>query len=213
MLSARRSATGDRRRPGRAELAFAAKAVLNLPTTRDLIDRLRVDETLRRRCGWLSAAALPHESVFPGICRFAGTDCRSTACRGIAATQQQRLIGHIARDSTAILARELFPNGEQRRQRERKRDARFKRGRRGLAWWFHPGQACDRGTRIERQRHQHWTAAEDCRGSAISAQRTARARSYWRGYKLHLDVADEQLPVSAMLTSASVHDSQVAIPL
>jgi hypothetical protein len=37
--------------------------------------------------------------------------------------------------------------------------------------------------------------------------------TYWRGYKLHLDVADGQLPVSALLTSASVHDSQVAIPL
>jgi hypothetical protein len=36
---------------------------------------------------------------------------------------------------------------------------------------------------------------------------------YWRGYKLHIDVADGQLPISAVLTSASVHDSQVAIPL
>src|SRR5437764_11420679 len=36
---------------------------------------------------------------------------------------------------------------------------------------------------------------------------------YWRGFKLHLDVADGQIPVSAVLTSASVHDSQVAIPL
>jgi Transposase DDE domain len=36
---------------------------------------------------------------------------------------------------------------------------------------------------------------------------------YGRGYKLHLDVADGQLPISAVLTSASVHDSQVAIPL
>src|SRR3954452_4349863 len=35
----------------------------------------------------------------------------------------------------------------------------------------------------------------------------------WRGYKLHLDVADGQIPISAVLTSASVHDSQVAIPL
>jgi hypothetical protein len=36
---------------------------------------------------------------------------------------------------------------------------------------------------------------------------------YWRGYKLHLDVADGQVPINAVLTSASVHDSQVAIPL
>lgn len=35
----------------------------------------------------------------------------------------------------------------------------------------------------------------------------------WNGYKLHLDVNDFGLPLSAVLTSASVHDSQVAIPL
>ena len=37
--------------------------------------------------------------------------------------------------------------------------------------------------------------------------------SYWVGYKLHLDVADGGIPISCILTSASVNDSQVAIPL
>ena len=36
---------------------------------------------------------------------------------------------------------------------------------------------------------------------------------FWRGYKLHLDVADGNIPISALITAASVHDSQVAIPL
>ena len=35
----------------------------------------------------------------------------------------------------------------------------------------------------------------------------------WIGYKLHIDVADGGIPISAVLTSASTHDSQVAIPL
>ena len=35
----------------------------------------------------------------------------------------------------------------------------------------------------------------------------------WTGCKLHIDVACGQIPVSCVLTSASVHDSQVAIPL
>jgi hypothetical protein len=35
----------------------------------------------------------------------------------------------------------------------------------------------------------------------------------WNGFKLHLDVADGQIPISAVVTSASVHDSQVSIPL
>ena len=37
--------------------------------------------------------------------------------------------------------------------------------------------------------------------------------SYWKGYKLHLDVTEEGIPVSAIITGANVHDSQCAIPL
>ena len=36
---------------------------------------------------------------------------------------------------------------------------------------------------------------------------------YWIGYKLHLDTIDGGIPVSALVTSASLNDSQVAIPL
>ena len=35
----------------------------------------------------------------------------------------------------------------------------------------------------------------------------------WTGHKLHLDVADGGVPISTILTSASVHVSQAAIPL
>jgi hypothetical protein len=35
----------------------------------------------------------------------------------------------------------------------------------------------------------------------------------WIGYKLHIDTADNGLPISVLLSSASLHDSQVAIPL
>ena len=35
----------------------------------------------------------------------------------------------------------------------------------------------------------------------------------WNGYKLHLDTADCGIPVSALLSSASMHDSLAAIPL
>jgi hypothetical protein len=51
-------------------------------------------------------------------------------------------------------------------------------------------------------------------GYDIGAKKNSQGNEqYWRGYKLHLDVADGQIPISAVLTSASVHDSQVAIPL
>jgi K+-transporting ATPase c subunit len=35
----------------------------------------------------------------------------------------------------------------------------------------------------------------------------------WIGYKLRIDAADGQIPISCILTSASLHDSQAAIPL
>ena len=38
-------------------------------------------------------------------------------------------------------------------------------------------------------------------------------KTSWNGFKLHLDITDVGLPISALVTSASLHDSQVAIPL
>ncbi len=38
-------------------------------------------------------------------------------------------------------------------------------------------------------------------------------RNFRKGYKLHADVADGGIPVSCLLTSASLHDSQAALPL
>ncbi len=35
----------------------------------------------------------------------------------------------------------------------------------------------------------------------------------WTGYQLPIDTADGDIPVTAILTSAAVHDSQAASPL
>src|SRR5216683_7795659 len=124
MLCARRAATG---RPAKdraaVATAFLAKAVLNLPTTRDLISRLRVDEALRKFCGWSSVQALPHESKFSrAFAEFAATELPQQLHEAvIAATQSQRLIGHIARDSTAIPARERFPEAAKEKRRARRK--------------------------------------------------------------------------------------------
>jgi hypothetical protein len=42
---------------------------------------------------------------------------------------------------------------------------------------------------------------------------TSGHQQYWHGYKLHLDVADGQIPISYLLITASLHDSQAAIPM
>ena len=112
LLAARRASTG-RPAEDRAALAaaFVGKAVLNLPTTRSLIAQLKVDAPLRRLCGWQEASHLPDESTFSrAFAEFAATALpQQLHAALIESTQKQRLIGHIARDSTAIMARERFP--------------------------------------------------------------------------------------------------------
>lgn len=38
-------------------------------------------------------------------------------------------------------------------------------------------------------------------------------KTSWNGYKLHIDTADCGVPISALLSSASMHDSRAAISL
>ena len=48
----------------------------------------------------------------------------------------------------------------------------------------------------------------------VGSKRNAKGyKESWIGYKLHIDAGDGGIPLSCILTSASVHDSQVAIPL
>lgn len=225
MLSARRAATGRPPKDRMAlSVAFIAKAVLNLAETRDLIDRLRVDEDLRRLCGWSSASCVPKEWKFSrAFALFAETELPQQLHEAvIAATQKDRIVGHIARDSTAIPARERCDEALLEKKREEKKakalekEKRRSGAKRRKKHEFQRLKVAERGTRIERQRHQKLSdmLKELPRACDFGAKTNSQGNEqYWRGYKLHLDVADGQLPVSAVLTSASVHDSQVAIPL
>jgi hypothetical protein len=226
LLDAGRARTG-RPAKDRAALAtaFVAKAILNLPTTRDLIDRLRVDQALRQLCGW--RRALPHESKFSrAFAEFATSQLPQQLHEAVVhSTQKQRLIGHIARDSTAIPARErvleaVMEQKRAARKHKPKHKPKAKRGRpKGSVTKTRAktkAKASERGKRIQRQPHQKLEVmlAELPRQCDIGMKKKSDGHEQsWRGYKLHLDVADGQVPISAVLTSASVHDSQVAIPL
>ena len=112
------SARGWVGRPPRDRAAMAralvAKAVYNLPTTRALIERLKVDSGLRRVCGWEHSSEVPEESVFSrAFAEFARTELPQLVHEAlIRKTQQERLIGHISRDATAIAARERVAKTE-----------------------------------------------------------------------------------------------------
>ena len=44
--------------------SFVAKAVLTIPTTSALIERLQIDRALRRICGWERRSEVPSEATF-----------------------------------------------------------------------------------------------------------------------------------------------------
>jgi len=190
--------------------AFVAKAVLGLPTTVALIERLHVDGCLRRLCGFDGRRKLPGAWLFSrAFAALAAQDVAGAAHAALIKAQLgDQLIGHIARDATEIQAREkpakprlpvttppAHPRGRPR-QGEIRPPAltRIQRQMQGMnlsAMLTDLPRACDVGSKTN----------------------SKGFKSSWIGYKLHLDVADGQIPVSAVVTSASVHDSQVAIPL
>ncbi|MBF0623921.1 MAG: transposase [Magnetococcales bacterium] len=94
----------------RAALArsFVAKAVYQTKTTRMLIDRLGSDKNLRRICGWEGKGQIPSESTFSrAFSEFAESELPSRVHEAlIVRTHEERLVGHISRDSTEIDARE-----------------------------------------------------------------------------------------------------------
>ena len=191
--------------------AFVAKAVFNLSATRQLLDRLSVDVSLRRLCGWESRREIPHESQFSrAFAEFAASELPQRLHEAlIKATQQERLIGHISRDSTEIEAREKpvrTPVSITPAKSIRKR-GRPKKGEQ---------TAAPEPTRMERQTAMTLEQNLDDLPRSCNVGSKNNSKGYketWVGYKLHLDVADGQIPISCILTSASLHDSQAAIPL
>lgn len=195
-------------------LAFIAKAVWNFPTTRALLDRLAHDRALRRLCGWERAAEIPSESTFSrAFAEFAQSELPQQIHEALIKEQLgQKLVGHISRDATAIAAREkaLRKSREEKAARSPQPKRKTGRPKKGEA------RTPAKPTRLELQGGR--TLGENLkdlpRGCDFGSKRDSKGRqSSWRGYKLHLDTADGEIPVSALLTSASLHDSQAAIPL
>jgi len=191
--------------------AFVAKAVFNLPTTLALIERLGADAVLRRLCGWESRRELPSESTFSrAFAEFAESSLPARVHEAlIVNTHKNRLVGHISRDATAIEAREKpvkAPEAPAPAAKPRKR-GRPKNGE---------AAAKKEPRRLERQTGM--TLAEMLAdlptACTLGTKRNAKGHTTsWIGYKLHIDTGDGDIPVSCLLTSASLHDSQAAIPL
>ena len=187
--------------------AFMAKAVFDIPTTRALIERLQVDGRLCRLCGWSGAGQLPSEATFSrAFAEFAESGLASRLHETlIARTMGGHLVGHISRDATAIAAREK-PAPKAAKLKKARRRGRPRKGE----------EEPKESRRLERQLTMTLRQMlEDLPKSCdMGMKKNARGLvEKWIGYKLHIDTADGGFPISCVLTSASTHDSQVAIPL
>ena len=189
--------------------AFVTKMVYNMATTRILLDRLESDPTVRRLCGWERKEDVPSESTFSrAYAEFAESRLPERVHQTLIEQHLgEQLIGHISRDSTAITAREKPEKKAAPVEKTPK-----KRGR--------PRKGEERPkvlTRLQRQAAEQPLSKmldELPKACNVGTKRNSKGHTTsWIGYKLHIDTADGGIPVSCLLTSASLHDSQVAIPL
>jgi transposase len=191
--------------------SFVAKAVYNFSTTRMLIDRLSCDTALRRICGFERKKDIPSESGFSrAFAELAESGLLSKIHERIVSEHyENRLVGHNSRDSTAIEAREK----PLKKPRPPKQKTKKKRGRpyKGQERTQEPEP-----TRLEKQFSMTLPQMLADLPKACDVGTKKNSQGYaesWTGYKLHWDVGDGEVPLSVILTSASTHDSQVALPL
>jgi len=189
--------------------AFIAKSVWDFPTTRALIDRVRHSPVLRRLCGWETVGEIPSEATFSrAFAVFAQDQLPERIQRAMIKKHHgDKLAGHISRDGTAIHAREkAAKKGTQEETAPKKRGRRPK------------GEPCPPPdpTRLQQQlgRSLEENLADLPRDCDWGGKKNSQGKGEcWRGYKLHIDSIDGDLPVCWLVTSASMHDSQAAIPL
>jgi hypothetical protein len=187
--------------------------VYNFPTTEMLIERLHYDKTLRRICGWERRDQVPSPATFSrAFAEFAAGKLGDDIHAALVETHiGDRIVLHISRDSTAIEAREKpapNPEKEQRPPKGTGKPGRPKKGETRIT--------TRAKSRLPKQVDQ--TAAQAIAELPTACDRGVKrdAKGYtrfWNGYKLHLDIADGGVPVTAITTSASMHDSQAAIPM
>jgi hypothetical protein len=189
--------------------AFIAKSIYTIETTDALIDYLKGCKNIRRLCGWELPSQVPSPPTFSrAFSEFANGELPQKIHEAMIKKHcRQKLAGHISRDSTAIESREkpvktLATSKEPKRKPGRRR--------KGEAASPKPVKRVEiqAGRSLEENLNDLPTVCN------VGTKKNSKGyKTTWVGYKLHLDCIDGDIPVSAILSSASLHDSQVAIPL
>lgn len=187
--------------------AFIAKAVYDFPTTRMLLEYLSTSRSLRKLCGWERITDMPSEATFSRAFQEFSRGKLSEVVFAAMVKEHlgDKLVGHISGDSTAIEAREKVSRKVKAEKKPKKRGRPLK----GSSLVIEPKRLDLQLTRDLEGNLKDLPVLCD-----FGCKRDSKGNTYsWQGYKLHIGVADGDVPVSAILTSASLHDSQAAIPL
>jgi hypothetical protein len=187
--------------------AFLAKSFFRIPSNEDLRKRLLSDPNLRMICGF---TVVPSAATFSRRLMLLSSSALLVRTLNSLGTDfyRDKIVGHISRDSTAITARAKPVNKKHDVSIEPKR----KRGRPRKG----ETRSAKKLSRLERQLRMKPGRAiaqldTDC---AWGCKKNSQGNvMFWKGYKLHLDVTDTGIPVTAVVTGANVHDSQAAIPM
>ena len=188
---------------------FVAKALYNHPHTRATIEALQASPGLRRICGFVRRTDIPSEATFSrAFAEFARLGLGEKVHAALVEEWvKPELVGHISRDATAIEGREKPVTKPQPAKPAPRKKGRPRRGE---------VREPKPETRLERQGRQSVQEALGELPAYCDVGTKKNSKGYketWIGYKLHADVNDCGLPISVALTAASLHDSQVAIPL
>lgn len=195
--------------------AFIAMTFYGVQDRKAFRERLRVDRALRAVCGWPQRGQVPSEATFCRAFRaFAETGLADTVHAALVTTWRGAdVVWHAATDSTAIPARETpVTRAKPARDAATPPKPPRKRGRPKQGEAPPPKEP----TRLERQQTQEPEIAlvELPTACDVGGKRNSQGNTdYWVGYKFHVSVDEWGLPLVAVTTAASVHDSQVAIPL
>jgi transposase len=190
--------------------AFIAKSVYNMQTTRDLIDRLKIDRTLRVLCGWRYANAIPSESKFSRVFDELSELCiaQKTHEQFIQEYLSDTLFMYNASDATAISLREKPVKKEKVESKAKRKPGRPKKGEK-----VEPKKP----KILELQKNMNNTEemlsllSTEC---SVGIKKNSKGNTEkWIGGKLHISAVDGDILVAAIYTGASVHDSSVALPL
>jgi len=189
--------------------AFIAKSVYNFQTTRDLIDRLHIDRTLRILCGWRYKTDIPSESKFSRVFKELSQMqiAQKTHEKFIKEYLSEKTFFYNATDATKIPLREKPVKVEKEKPKPKKR-GRPKKGE---------TREPIKPTILQQQKDMQTMdemlslVSTDC-GIGIK-QNSKGNREVWIGGKLHISVVDGDIPVASFYSGANVHDSSVALPL